>query len=45
MEAEARFPNGRVLRFRTRCRIDTEMEKDYLRHGGLLPFVLRGFLA
>jgi aconitate hydratase len=45
IEAEARFPNGRVLRFRTRCRLDTEMEKDYLRHGGLLPFVLRGFLA
>ncbi|THF56574.1 aconitate hydratase AcnA [Pseudothauera rhizosphaerae] len=27
------------------CRIDTPIEVDYYRHGGILPFVLRGILA
>ena len=26
-------------------RIDTEIEVDYYRHGGILPFVLRQLLA
>jgi aconitate hydratase len=26
------------------CRIDTAIEADYFRHGGILPFVLRGLL-
>ncbi len=28
-----------------RCRIDTAIEVDYYRHGGILPFVLRQLLA
>src|SRR5256714_6998434 len=27
--------------FRTRVRLDTPVEREYLRHGGILPFVLR----
>jgi aconitate hydratase len=27
------------------CRIDTPIEIDYYRHGGILPFVLRQLLA
>ena len=28
-----------------RCRIDTPIEVDYYRHGGILPFVLRGLIS
>jgi aconitate hydratase len=31
--------------FRARVRLDTPVERDYLRHGGILPFVLRRLLA
>jgi aconitate hydratase len=31
--------------FRSRLRLDTPRERDYLRHGGILPFVLRRLLA
>jgi len=31
--------------FRVRVRLDTPRERDYLRHGGILPFVLRRLLA
>jgi len=27
------------------CRIDTPIEIDYYRHGGILPFVLRQLLS
>ena len=27
------------------CRIDTAIEADYFRHGGILPFVLRGLIT
>ena len=32
-------------RFRARVRLDTPREREYLRHGGILPFVLRRLLA
>ncbi|MCC6223648.1 MAG: aconitate hydratase [Thermoleophilia bacterium] len=32
---------GPTLRFRARVRLDTPRERDYFRHGGILPFVLR----
>jgi len=28
-----------------RCRIDTPIEVEYYRHGGILPYVLRAILA
>jgi aconitate hydratase len=31
--------------FRVRVRLDTARERDYLRHGGILPYVLRRLLA
>jgi aconitate hydratase len=31
--------------FTARVRIDTPKEEEYFRHGGILPFVLRGLLA
>src|SRR3954470_23609826 len=31
--------------FRARLRLDTPVEREYLRHGGILPFVLRRLLA
>jgi len=31
--------------FRARVRLDTPRERDYLRHGGILPYVLRRLLA
>jgi aconitate hydratase len=37
--------NGEKLEIPVRCRIDTPIEIDYYRHGGILPFVLRQILA
>jgi aconitate hydratase len=31
--------------FRARVRLDTPQEREYLRHGGILPFVLRRLLS
>jgi aconitate hydratase len=31
--------------FRARVRLDTPQEREYLRHGGILPFVLRRLLG
>jgi aconitate hydratase len=31
--------------FTARLRLDTPREREYLRHGGILPFVLRRLLA
>jgi aconitate hydratase len=33
--------DGTEARFTTRVRIDTPMEAEYFRHGGILPYVLR----
>jgi aconitate hydratase len=33
------------IEFRTRLRLDTPREREYLRHGGILPFVLRRLLG
>jgi aconitate hydratase len=37
--------DGTVKRFEVICRIDTPVELDYYRHGGILQFVLRQLLA
>jgi aconitate hydratase len=37
--------NGTAENVKVRCRIDTAIEVDYYRHGGILPFVLRQLLA
>jgi aconitate hydratase len=33
--------SGEPIRFEVRVRIDTPKEREYFRHGGILPFVLR----
>jgi aconitate hydratase len=33
--------DGSPIRFRTRVRLDTPREREYVRHGGILPYVLR----
>jgi len=40
----AKKPDGDEITFETRCRIDTPVEVEYFRHGGILHFVLREFL-
>ncbi len=39
------FPDGQSKRVPLVLRIDTPIEVDYYRHGGILPFVLRQLLA
>jgi aconitate hydratase len=34
-----------AIEFRARVRLDTPREREYLQHGGILPFVLRRLLA
>ena len=40
----AESADGRVITFETTCRIDTPVEIDYYRNGGILHTVLRNFL-
>jgi aconitate hydratase len=37
--------NGETTEARVLLRIDTPIEVDYYKHGGILPFVLRQLLA
>lgn len=37
--------NGATQEVPVRCRIDTPIEVDYYRHGGILPFVLRQLIS
>jgi aconitate hydratase len=41
----ARSGDGSEVSFQVECRIDSEVELDYYRHGGVLQFVLRRMLA
>jgi aconitate hydratase A / 2-methylisocitrate dehydratase len=34
-----------AIEFPARVRLDTPREREYLRHGGILPYVLRRLLA
>jgi aconitate hydratase len=40
-----RRPDGSTRQAELTLRIDTPIEVDYFRHGGILPFVLRQLLA
>ena len=37
--------DGKVTSFEVLCRIDTPVELDYYRHGGILQYVLRQLAA
>ena len=41
LEVTARREDGRATRFEVICRVDTPVEVEYYRHGGILNFVLR----
>ncbi len=44
VEVTARKANGDEVHFVTTCRIDTPVEVEYYRHGGILHYVLRQLL-
>jgi aconitate hydratase len=44
VEVSATPDGGEAIVFRARVRLDTPRERDYLRHGGILPYVLRRLL-
>ncbi|MQA00193.1 MAG: aconitate hydratase AcnA [Dehalococcoidia bacterium] len=44
LSVRALADDGKETAFRVRCRIDTPVEVDYYRHGGILQFVLRQLL-
>lgn len=37
--------NGKQETFTTLCRVDTQIELEYLHHGGILPYVLRNLAS
>jgi aconitate hydratase len=39
------YADGRKAEITVKCRIDTAIEVDYYRHGGILPFVLRELMS
>lgn len=41
LKVSARHDNGKVTEFMVTCRIDTPVEVEYYRHGGILHMVLR----
>lgn len=45
VKVNAKRPDGTEFSFPTVCRLDTEVETLYYRHGGVLPYVLHGILA
>jgi aconitate hydratase len=45
IEVTATTPDGAKKTFTTVARLDTPVEVDYYRHGGILHFVLRDFLS
>jgi len=44
LDVTATTQTGERINFQVICRIDTLVELDYYRHGGILPFVLRQLL-
>jgi aconitate hydratase len=44
LSVTATKPSGETKTFEVVCRIDTPVEIDYYRNGGILPTVLRGFI-
>ena len=44
IEVEAASQDGAVKRFTVTCRLDNQTDVDYLRHGGVLPMVLRDLM-
>ena len=45
VECEIKYTDGTMKKIQLLCRIDTENEVQYYKHGGILQFVLRNMLA
>ena len=45
LTVNATAADGTVKAFSVRCRIDTPEEMQYYKHGGILPYVLRGLVS
>ncbi len=45
VQVTATAEDGAALEFTVRCRIDTPVEAEYYRHGGILQYVLRDLLT
>ena len=45
IEITATSKTGKVTKFNALARIDTDIENEYYRHGGLLPYVLRQMMT
>jgi aconitate hydratase len=45
LKVKAQKANGTAIAFEVLARLDSEVEVDYFRHGGILPFVLRKLMA
>jgi aconitate hydratase len=44
LKVQITYADGRKSEITAKCRIDTPIEIDYYRHGGILPYVLREIL-
>lgn len=44
LQVHATKPNGEIISFMAKARFDSAIEIEYYRHGGILQYVLRGFL-
>ena len=40
----AKAPDGKVTQFEVKVRLDSPIEREYYRHGGILPYVLRNLI-
>ena len=45
MDVTVSAPEGSVRTFEAKCRIDTPLEVEYYRHGGILDYVLRDIMT
>jgi aconitate hydratase len=45
LKLQITYADGRKAEITVKCRIDTGIEVDYYRHGGILPFVLRELIS
>lgn len=45
LTVRARKPDGRVVEFKVKARLDTPVEVEYYKHGGILKYVLRKILG
>jgi aconitate hydratase len=45
LKMQITYGDGRKAEITVKCRIDTAIEVDYYRHGGILPFVLRELMS